>query len=60
MIHRELQLSVILITARIGRSGIKPISRGDRRAISKKGSLYELFIACLSKKAEDLITGIHH
>ena len=53
--HRELQLWVTLISARRGRIGMTPINRGDRRAISKRGSLYEPFIACLSKKVERFI-----
>ena len=49
---------MVLITARMGRTGTNPINRGDRRAISKRGSLYKPFIACLSRKVEDLIAGI--
>jgi len=58
--HRELQLWVTLITARMGCTGTNWINRGDRRAISKMGSLYEFLIACLKKKLEELIAGTNY
>ncbi len=49
----------MLITARIGRIGTTLLNRGDRLATSNRGSLYNPFIACLSKKVERLIAGRH-
>lgn len=51
---------MVLITARMGRIGINLQNRGDRRVISKRGSLYILFVACLRKNVEDFIEDTHH
>ncbi len=47
---------MVLITARMGRIGTNLLNRGDRRVISKRGSLYKLFVACFKKNVEDFIT----